>query len=117
MKLPDVINCQLNEKSVELTINLSPSLFWFKGHFPQQAILPGVTQLNWVLHYARHYLAINNQFKGIDVMKFQCPLFPGQTVKLIIDWHSETNKLSFQYLVADKQITSSGRIVLCPSQH
>ncbi len=115
MKMPELINYQLTEDKLELTLSIPPSLFWFKGHFPQQAILPGVIQVSWILHYARHYWGIKGALKGIDVMKFQHPLFPGQTVNLLIERYKETNKLSFQYQLANNQIISYGRMVLCPS--
>lgn len=35
----------------------TPSLFWFRGHFAVQPLLPGVAQIDWVMHYATTYRA------------------------------------------------------------
>lgn len=114
MMLPQENNYRLTGDSVTLQLTLQPEMFWFKGHFPEQAILPGVAQLNLVMHYAKTLLNVDLPFKGMDVVKFQRPLFPNESVELIINWHPENHKLSFQYRCDDLP-ASSGRItLLCP---
>lgn len=112
MMLPQENSCQVTDNSVALQLTLTPELFWFKGHFPEQAILPGVTQLHFVMHYAKTLLHIDFPFKGMDVVKFQRPLFPGELVELTIVWDPKSYKLSFKY-TCDDTSASSGRIILC----
>jgi 3-hydroxymyristoyl/3-hydroxydecanoyl-(acyl carrier protein) dehydratase len=112
MMLPQEIACKITTNEVTLTLKLMPELFWFKGHFPAQAILPGVAQIDLVMHYAKTKLQIDLPFKGMDVVKFQRPLFPDETIELTVSWQPENQKLSFQYLV-DGTPASSGRIALC----
>ncbi|CAM3837324.1 hydroxymyristoyl-ACP dehydratase [Rahnella bruchi] len=114
MIMPDVLNQQLNgENSLLLTLTLPAGLFWFEGHFPSSPILPGVTQVNWVMIYAEEILGMNNAFAGMEVVKFQRPLLPEETVDLQIDWLEEKHRLVFRYIVGDT-VASSGKITLCP---
>ena len=45
-------------EAAELDILLDPALAAFDGHFPQAAILPGVAQLDWAIHFGREAFAI-----------------------------------------------------------
>lgn len=112
MMLPQVLNKHRLDNGVMLELMLPADLFWFKGHFPEQPILPGVTQLNWVMIYARQELGLSGEFAGFDVLKFQQPLLPEQTVSLSIEWLAEKHRLVFSYQVGERQV-SSGKITLC----
>ncbi|MGP6472576.1 3-hydroxyacyl-ACP dehydratase FabZ family protein [Rahnella aceris] len=114
MILPQVLNQQLvSDTRLLLTFRLSADLFWFKGHFPLSPILPGVTQVNWAMGYAEELLGLDKAFSGMEVVKFQRPLLPEETVDLHIDWLKEKNRLVFRYSVGDA-VASSGKITLCP---
>ena len=45
----EIARTRLTSHSWELHLRLDPALFWFKGHFAAQPLLPGVTQLDWVM--------------------------------------------------------------------
>ena len=114
MILPEVLSQQFTgDTSVQLGLRLSADLFWFKGHFPTSPILPGVTQVNWVMIYADELLGLNQAFSGMEVVKFQRPLLPDEVVSLQIDWLKEKHRLVFRYSVAGS-VASSGKITLCP---
>ena len=112
MMQPQVLSKHRQDHCVTLELLLPAELFWFRGHFPEQPILPGVTQLNWVMTFAREELQLSANFAGFDVVKFQQPLLPGQQVTLSIDWIPEKHKLLFSYQRGEKQ-ASSGKISLC----
>lgn len=44
-------------QEMEIVLYLDPMLYWFNGHFAVQPLLPGVAQLDWVMHYATTLLA------------------------------------------------------------
>ncbi|MEG3134459.1 hydroxymyristoyl-ACP dehydratase [Rouxiella sp. T17] len=113
MMLPQILTQQVQGDSLHLELLLPAELFWFKGHFPQQPILPGVTQLNWVMIFARQALGLCGEFGGFEVMKFQQPLLPGAQLTLDIQWVRERNRLIFSYVEGEQQ-ASSGKIILCP---
>lgn len=117
--LPDKISCsQSDEYHAQLMLSVSPHLFWFKGHFPLHPILPGVAQVDWAVKYGCELLAKNFNFAGIENVKFQKPLRPGNTVKLVLTWLPERQILDFKYVndsadLTEEQIYSSGKIRLC----
>ncbi|ALB68556.1 (3R)-hydroxymyristoyl-ACP dehydratase [Cronobacter dublinensis] len=107
---------QPSSHQAEIVLRLDPTLFWFKGHFPVQPLLPGVAQLDWVMHYAQAILAPDYRFQGIQNVKFQAPLLPGCDVLLTLDWNEARNVLSFSYhrLAGETRVlSSSGKIKLC----
>ncbi|WP_434779130.1 ApeI family dehydratase [Neisseria sp. Ec49-e6-T10] len=113
MKLPKELDIQLlDQNHAMITLFVCPELFWLKGHFPIQAILPGVTQVTWVMHYAKTILKLTQPFKGIEKVKFQKPIFPEETIILTLKWHEQTHKLDFDYQTANNQGASNGRIQL-----
>ncbi|AKJ40701.1 ApeI family dehydratase [Pragia fontium] len=113
MMLPQESARQITDGvSTTLYFKLQPELFWFKGHFPEQALLPGVTQIHWVMHYGAELFNLPPIFSALDVVKFQRPLFPSEEITLTLNWDEAKSKLSFQYRCGDI-LASSGRISLC----
>lgn len=107
----------LSAHAVALRLRLDPALFWFKGHFAVQPLLPGVAQLDWVMHYARALLVEDARFHKIVNVKFQAPLLPNNDVLLTLDWQPARHTLAFSYqrLSGDQRLpASSGKIRLCP---
>ena len=56
--LPTVLACETLADGVRLQLWLDPDLPWFTGHFPGAPLLPGVTQIHWVMHYAASLLKL-----------------------------------------------------------
>ncbi|WP_392558858.1 3-hydroxyacyl-ACP dehydratase FabZ family protein [Orbus mooreae] len=111
--LPNELNITINANGIDLELDVPDDLLWFKGHFPERPLLPGVTQLNWVMHYSKKLLNIQAEIASIDVIKFQTPILPNDRLHLNIVWDSDLRKLQFFYMVANK-IASSGKLKLCP---
>jgi len=114
--LPIERSRELQADSVTLTLQVEAGLFWFRGHFPELPILPGVAQLDWVMHYGVTLLAPDKQFAAVENIKFQQPVPPDSLLQLRIDWDAEKSRLSFRYsLLTDggEQSASSGKIALC----
>lgn len=57
MKPHEIERHQAQPHQIEIVLHLDPSLFWFRGHFAVQPLLPGVAQMDWVMHYATTLLA------------------------------------------------------------
>ncbi|RLM22458.1 hydroxymyristoyl-ACP dehydratase [Brenneria alni] len=114
--LPVELFRQSTQQQAELTLLATEDLFWFKGHFPAQPLLPGVAQLDWVLHYGVELLAPGWQFSAVENVKFQQPILPGKTLRLVLAWNAEKQWLTFSYHILDheaERIASSGKIKLC----
>lgn len=116
MKPREIERQQTGPESISLVLHLDPNLFWFQGHFAIQPLLPGVAQLDWVMHYATTLLAPGFRFHSIQNVKFQAPLLPDTTVTLTLSWLAEKQSLSFSYQRHDgelRHMASSGKIRLC----
>lgn len=99
-----------------LHLQVEADLFWFQGHFPTLPILPGVAQLDWVMHYATALLAPGKVFSALENIKFQQPVPPGSHLQLQLDWEESKSRISFRYLLlrdGEQVNASSGKIVLC----
>ncbi|APG20354.1 hydroxymyristoyl-ACP dehydratase [Kosakonia radicincitans DSM 16656] len=116
MKPHEVERRQVSPAHAEIDIQLEKDLFWFRGHFAVQPLLPGVAQLDWVMHYVALMLAPGYRFHSIQNVKFQAPLLPGNRVTLILDWQEQKQQLSFSYqrhVGEERHTCSSGKIRLC----
>lgn len=116
MKPREIERQQTQPQTLEIVLHLDPDLFWFQGHFTLQPILPGVAQLDWVMHYALTQLAPGFRFHSIQNVKFQAPLLPETTVTLSLAWQAEKQLLTFSYQRHDgdaRHTASSGKIRLC----
>ncbi|MEQ4530051.1 MAG: hydroxymyristoyl-ACP dehydratase [Mixta sp.] len=116
MKPREIERHQAQPEQANIVLYLDPTLFWFQGHFAIQPLLPGVAQLDWVMHYAGTLLAPGFRFHSIQNVKFQAPLLPGSTVTLSLNWQEERQIMTFSYQRHDgdlRHTASSGKIRLC----
>lgn len=116
MKPHEIERHQARPQQAEIVLYLSPSLFWFQGHFAVQPLLPGVAQLDWVMCYAQELLAPGYRFHSIQNVKFQAPLLPETTVTLSLEWNAERQTLAFSFKRHEgdlRHTASSGKIRLC----
>ncbi|WP_330984128.1 MULTISPECIES: hydroxymyristoyl-ACP dehydratase [Enterobacterales] len=116
MKPREIERLQAQPQELAVVLHLDPDLLWFQGHFDVQPLLPGVAQLDWVMHYATTLLAPGFRFHSIQNVKFQAPLLPETTVTLTLSWLAKKQLLSFSYQRHEGELrhtASSGKIRLC----
>ena len=94
-----------------LELVVPADLLYFDGHFSVAPVLPGVVQVDWAIHYGRHYLALAGAFKGINALKFQQMIRPGCPVQLELVHDAAKGSLNFRYF-SDAGAHASGRILL-----
>lgn len=85
-------------------------LAYFSGHFPTTPVVPGVAQIGWAIETAQRDLYPDLKFGGIEVLKFQKLLRPGDTAKLTLRWNPSNTKLYFSFTLAG-EACSCGRIL------
>ncbi|HEX7749108.1 MAG TPA: AMP-binding protein [Bordetella sp.] len=85
----------------------------FSGHFADLPIVPGVTQIGWAFDAARRDLRPDLNFGGMEVLKFQKLLRPGDAAELLLRWDDERAKLHFSVIMAGVSC-ASGRILHRP---
>jgi acyl-coenzyme A synthetase/AMP-(fatty) acid ligase len=106
---PKVLNKQEQAGEICLSCELGSDLMFFEGHFEEQAILPGITQVHWAAKYGQDYFAIKGHFIRLEAVKFQQLLTPGQPFLLQLRFDKDKAKLHFTFK-SEQGIHSSGRL-------
>ncbi|NWB97303.1 AMP-binding protein [Pseudomonas gingeri] len=110
-KGPEVLAQQEMDGEWLLQLAVPPDLAYFSGHFPTTPVLPGVVQVDWALDLGRERLELPEKFAGMEVLKFQQLVRPGDRLELSLRFDRERSKLHFAFRNATAAC-SSGRIVL-----
>jgi len=97
-----------------LHLRVPAELAFFRGHFDQLPVLPGVVQVHWAEHFARtlfgEKLANRDAFSRMEAVKFQELIRPGQDVFMDITLQPERSRFVFRLYHGDS-VFSSGRMV------
>lgn len=110
-KAPEVLEQTETDGEWSMQLSVPPDLAYFSGHFPKAPVLPGVVQVEWALNLARQLLNLSGAFAGMEVLKFQQLVRPGDEIQLHLRFDPERGKLYFAYR-NDMATCSSGRILL-----
>ncbi|MBP5946044.1 MULTISPECIES: acyl-CoA synthetase family protein [unclassified Pseudomonas] len=110
-KAPEVLEQTETDGEWSLQLSVPPDLAYFSGHFPKAPVLPGVVQVEWALNLGRQLLNLSGAFAGMEVLKFQQLVRPGDEIQLHLRFDPERGKLYFAYR-NDTATCSSGRILL-----
>jgi len=108
---PEVLEQRQTDGEWSLQLAVPPDLAFFSGHFPQAPVLPGVVQIDWALALGQQLLDLPGKFAGMEVLKFQQLVRPGDRIQLHLRFDTERGKLYFAYR-NDTAACSSGRILL-----
>lgn len=107
--LPPILHSDIGIDNIELRLLVAADLEYFNGHFPEQAVLPGVTQLDWAVRLGCQYFGYSEAVANLEVLKFQQLILPGQEVTLNISNNAAKAKLTFAYSDGENRY-ASGRI-------
>jgi acyl-coenzyme A synthetase/AMP-(fatty) acid ligase/3-hydroxymyristoyl/3-hydroxydecanoyl-(acyl carrier protein) dehydratase len=110
-KAPQVLEQVELEGEWSLQLAVPPDLAYFSGHFPKTPVLPGVVQVDWALSLGQQLMKLPAKFAGMEVLKFQQLVRPGDEVQLHLRFDPERGKLYFAYR-NETATCSSGRILL-----
>jgi 3-hydroxymyristoyl/3-hydroxydecanoyl-(acyl carrier protein) dehydratase len=110
-KTPEVLEQVETDGEWSLQLSVPPDLAYFSGHFPKAPVLPGVVQVEWALNLGQQLLNLPGKFAGMEVLKFQQLVRPGDEIQLHLRFDPERGKLYFAYR-NDTATCSSGRILL-----
>ena len=109
--LPAIISTQTDIDSICWRLNIAADLEYFSGHFPEQPVLPGVTQLDWAIKLGCLHFGYDCNVAVLEVLKFQQLMLPNTQVDLTISHNAAKAKLIFAYSDGEKRF-ASGRIAL-----
>ena len=106
---PIVYAQRIDAPNAELQLTVPHDLVYFRGHFSGAPIVPGVVQIKWAVELAGRYLGAGGTFAGMDALKFQQAMRPGNRVTLSLRWAASDGKLHFAYQ-SDGARYGSGRL-------
>jgi acyl-coenzyme A synthetase/AMP-(fatty) acid ligase/3-hydroxymyristoyl/3-hydroxydecanoyl-(acyl carrier protein) dehydratase len=110
-RLPDVLAQQHDGEQWQLDLEVPLDLAHFAGHFPKVPVLPGVVQVDWAQQLARRLMDLPARFVGMEVLKFQQLVRPGDRLQLTLRFDAERGKLHFAFS-REQAACSSGRVLL-----
>lgn len=116
---PELSASKLADNTLTLSLVIKESITWFAGHFPEQAVLPGVVQVHWATQLAKlvfkHYCEEKVPcFKAANNVKFKTMIMPGQKIDLVLRYDEAKSAVRFSYRTADDEF-STGVIVFSVS--
>src|ERR1700677_2627269 len=106
---PLMLEVNVAASRVELSLAIPHDLIYFRGHFPNFAILPGVVQIEWVMDLAKRHFPLENATALTLRVKFRRPILPNDRLLLTLEYQPLRNQLNFTY-AGPEGIASSGRI-------
>lgn len=110
-KAPEILEQVETDGEWSLQLAVPPDLAYFSGHFPQAPVLPGVVQVEWALQLGQQLMDLPEKFAGMEVLKFQQLVRPGDEVQLHLRFDPARGKVYFAYR-NETATCSSGRILL-----
>ena len=99
----------------ETVCEIPAKLSYFAGHFPEQAVLPGVVQVNWANNLATQLFNVE-EFRGVNSLKFNTMILPEAKVTLSLTLNPEKHTVKFSYK-SDGTLFSSGVLVFASISH
>src|SRR5277367_2709214 len=94
---PVLLDEKLALNRVELNLMIPCGLIYFRGHFPNFPILPGIVQIEWAMEYARRYFGLALASVGTLQVKFRQPICPGDHLWLTLEHHVTRHQIAFTY--------------------
>ena len=105
---PVVENIVQTESSWSADFTFDPNAPYFKGHFPNFVVLPGVVQLGLAHHFAQVFLRRDFAIGCVKKMKFSRPILPGERIRFSLEKKSDA-ELAYTYAKGEA-VCSSGII-------
>lgn len=96
--------------TVTLALEVAADCPWLEGHFPGQAVLPGVVQLRWALQLAAIIWPDLQTVAAINNLKFQNPVLPPTPLRLELHRYREQPRVDFSYHLGEQRC-ALGRVV------
>jgi acyl-coenzyme A synthetase/AMP-(fatty) acid ligase/3-hydroxymyristoyl/3-hydroxydecanoyl-(acyl carrier protein) dehydratase len=108
---PVVLAKESTDAGYVLHCKVPENLFYLRGHFPQIAVVPGVSQLRWVINSIETYLGNRLEITAMEAVKFRHMLFPGQVFFLEVQFDQKTSKWMYR-IFSEEQTFASGRLLV-----
>ena len=110
---PRVLTAAADGFTARFCLDISEDLSWFRGHFPDMPVLPGVVQLHWAVTVARAVFGFSDSPLEVKRLKFKNVVIPPKELELSVRVHAP-NEVQFEFHSSDEQY-SLGRLVFASS--
>jgi len=110
---PKFVGVEKKDDALNVLLDVTEDVRWFSGHFPDKAVLPGVTQIHWAGELAKCIVAEPSTFRSMANVKFKKMIFPNDRVALTLSINDIKKTVSFTY--KNKETTFSTGTVLFES--
>jgi ApeI dehydratase len=107
-RFPRVISQLEDLTTLRLLLDIDADLEWFRGHFPDNPVLPGVVQLHWAIGVAQTCFGYLDTPNEILRLKFKSIVTPPKIVELALS-RPRTGEVQFDYTGLGQQY-SQGRL-------
>lgn len=115
-KWPTFANSEVTTNNTfETVCDIPAELSYFAGHFPDQAVLPGVVQINWANTLATKLFNVE-EFRGVNSLKFNSMILPKTKVTLSLTFNPDRLSVKFSYKT-DDLLFSSGVLIFAATTH
>ncbi len=111
---PEFVACAADAEETTVSITVSKDIAWFAGHFPEQAVLPGVVQIHWAAKIAKSIFSGLGDFRIVNNIKFKTMIFPEAKVDIVFAYNPEKQSVKFAYKDSS-HIFSTGTLVFSGS--
>lgn len=112
--LPTILARRDADGRMDLDLEVQADNPWFAGHFPEMAILPGVVQIGWAVHFGHTLYGLGPGVRLMEQVKFRRPILPGARVTLSLRADPAAAKLRYEYKDAE-YVYSSGSLHFGPT--
>ncbi|MBY5985931.1 AMP-binding protein [Halomonas sp. DP5Y7-2] len=106
---PRWLGAQGQNTQWHLTLEVPERLRYLEGHFEGFPLVPGVVLVQWAIQHAREVFSDLGRFRGVDRLKFQKVVRPGQ--RLTLSLQRRADGIGFTYDSAQGR-HASGRVRL-----
>ena len=102
---PVILASEAENDKVLLTLYVREQLTWFAGHFPEQAVLPGVVQIDWAGKLGRALFVRDKRFTQLTNIKFKSMVMPDTHMDLELVFDEEKGRLKFHFFNASESFS------------
>ena len=107
---PIMQNITKTDSNLSADLTFLKDSSYFKGHFPNHPVLPGVIQMHFVLLFIKQYFNMETNDYHIIKLKFSNLILPDTPVHFELKRNSE-KEFAFDYCCGDKKY-SGAKIVI-----
>jgi len=102
---PHFLRTEIIDDGLLLSLKVPEDLSYFSGHFPDQAVLPGVVQVHWAGVLAKRIFGVRD-FAELKGAKFNSMILPEQEVELRLLLNSDKRLVKYSYQRGSEKFSS-----------